>query len=63
MWLLDRTAAILAALCSVFDVTPDSVLMHKQAQLGPGPFRRLADHSGSSYLAVCRMMGTLIRRP
>ena len=55
MWLLDRTAALLEALCSAFDVTPDSVLMHKRA--------RLADRSGAYYLALCRGMGTLIRRP
>lgn len=55
MWLLDRTAALLAALCSAFDVTPDSVQMHKRA--------RRADRSGAYYLALCRAMGTLIRRP
>ena len=55
MWLLDRTAGFLAALCSAFDVTPESVLKHKRA--------RLADNTGTYYFALCRAMGTLIRRP
>lgn len=63
MWLLDRLAGFLAALCDAFEVTPESILMHKKARLGGGAYHRVADHSASYYFAACRMMGTLIRRP